>query len=178
MKAGGNGKKIVKAKRSMVEEILIELFVGTGRVSDYRHPFSSVHTLSMYTEDDERIRRLAERRREIWRLRQRRWITEHREGNRVIQELTTNGRIAALEVVMKQTTAILPDDQRWTIAFDFPEGARAARQLFRRSLKRIGCTLDQLSVWHTNKDIGREMQEFVRLLKLTRWVHIILSKRI
>lgn len=112
----------------------------------------------------------------IRRLKRNKWIKQRNEGNRIEYELTNNGRLAALEVLIRTVERRLPEKQCCLVVFDFPEAARHSRQSFRRLLKRIGFECMQLSVWRSDKDILDEIRKMIRLLKVERWVRAYRSE--
>jgi len=163
-------KKAGKIVLSTVKEILIGLYLEIESGGFNRHyPFRDVYW-QFHTADA--------RRRALVRLRERRWVVEQREGDRVVDALTRDGKIAALEIVLRHTMRRLPAGQCLLVSFDIPEGARMARQQFRRLLKQSGFKFDHLSVWCTDKDVGTELRELVRILSIKKWVHIFLSFRL
>ena len=117
-------------------------------------------------------RKEREKKKAIWRLKENKWIKERKEGERVEYELTNNGRIAALGIVISQTNSFLPDGEWCLVVFDFPEAARRSRQFFRRLIKSFGFIGIQLSVWRSKKNVLREIRELVALLKIGRWVQV------
>jgi hypothetical protein len=120
----------------------------------------------------ERFRQERKKKKALWQLKRNKWIKLQKEGERVEYEITKNGRLAALEIIMRCTNSCLPAGEACLVIFDFPEAAKESRQTFRRFLRRIGFEFIQLSVWSSKKNIFFEIREAVGILKLGRWVKI------
>jgi len=183
MKASQRFKKAGKKVHSAVQEVMLEFLEFMDDITFAQHHLGMVMQMGAQQaracmHDEERFRAAWDRRRTIKRLRERKWVKARHEGEKIIYNFTKNGAIAALETIMRLKEQKLPLGQYCLVAYDIPEGAREVRQVFRRTLKQCGCVFDQRSVWRTDKDIRSELKEFVRLLKIDRWVHIYLAHRI
>lgn len=97
-----------------------------------------------------------------------------REGaDGVILRLTRDGMILALEQTVVACKKLLPPEERCFVIFDVPEEARAARQVFRRLLKRAGFTMIQKSVWVSRKDVMDYLCALIQASGLSSWVIVI-----
>jgi len=108
------------------------------------------------------------------RLRKSRCVKLHKVGKRVVMELTKKGKIKALQSVIRTSLECFSDDRVCLVSFDFPEAARAARNVFRWFLKGAGFKYLQGSVWTIKKDVSRPMKDLVGLLKIDSWVKIFI----
>ncbi|MBI4592301.1 hypothetical protein HY733_02535 [Candidatus Uhrbacteria bacterium] len=131
----------------------------------------------MEPEEWNRIFGEKKKRRVLKELKRRTWLTERREGNKVVYELAESVTIQRLKTTIRSTIAVLPEPSIILVAFDFPEAARRARDSFRFFLKSVGFAQKQLSVWFSNKSILDEMQTLVRMLKIEKWVNIYLTHK-
>jgi len=177
---GSANKKIKVAAKialSVTEEFLLTLWEICDEMNCMRYHPGLVMAVGgrearAILAKNEYYRKEREKKKMIWRLKKNKWIKERKEGERVEYELTNNGRIAVLEIIIGRTDSFLPDGEWCLVIFDFPEAARRSRQIFRRLLKRLGFTGIQLSVWRAKKDVVREIRELVTLLKIDRWVQV------
>ena len=178
MKAAKTAGRIVL---SAATSILIELMEWQKD-----HEYMRTHCYAVIGKDvrteryeSERIGRLHElkmRRQAINRLRQQKLIRLRQEGERVVYELTTNGRIKALKKLVQSSDDIFFDDRLCLVSFDIPEASRIARQEFRRFLKSAGFSFLHKSVWTIKKDVRREVLELITALKITRWVSVFITQ--
>lgn len=167
---------VAKQAFSLAARILVELIEqqedlsymyfnrpGLGRsVREARHEYER------YLErHEEYLRKQA-----IKRLREKKMISLRKEGDKVMVRLTKNGRIKALQMLVRSSNGYFVDSRRCLVAFDFPEPAREARSRFRRLLKTLGFEYVQGSVWTIKKDVTDTMREMVALLKIVRWVEV------
>jgi len=170
-------KKIAKTALSAAEEVLLTLWETYDDACFARcHPYLAMRVGAKEGRDiiaeSEFYRKEREKRQAVRRLKQMKFLKERKEGNRIEYELSVNGRLAALETIMRCTRSFLPDGEYCLVVFDFPEAARRSRQSFRRLLRRAGFERLQLSVWQTKKDVLREAREMVVLLKVGKWVSV------
>jgi hypothetical protein len=172
--------KVAKKTLSVAAKILIELveqqrdlnFLYFHRTHDWR-PVRELRYEHVYFEalKEERLRRQA-----IKRLRENNYIKLQKEGNRVIATLTEDGRVKALQALIKSSTAYLGDGRLCLVSFDFPEAARAGRYSFRWFLKLSGFRFVQGSLWSIKKDVSGELRQLVALLQIGRWVKVFIAE--
>ena len=110
------------------------------------------------------------------RIKTRGWAEERMIGGRMMTVLSKSGEIEAIKILLRNMINELPKDEYWMVAFDFPEVAHAARDEFRRYLKRAGFNSHQQSIWCTQKDAGKKLQRLISILKIDRWVRIYNAK--
>jgi hypothetical protein len=165
------GKKVL----SVAERILIELM---EQIDDIK--FTETHYRSIFSSDlraerheSEEGRRFHEermKRQAIKRLANQEYIKLREEGRRVICELTTNGKIKALKILIANSENYYKDGLLCVVSFDFPQAANEARRVFRNLLKSVGFTFVECSVWSIKKDATKEIGHLIELLKISRWV--------
>ncbi len=114
----------------------------------------------------------------IDRLKKNDWITTRKIGNKIIIRLTQNGKIAALQLKIANVKKHLDAGSEILVAFDIPESATNTRKIFRESLKRMGFRRQQLSIWSTNKNIVKELKQYIGLLKIGKWVTLYRANKI
>lgn len=114
-------------------------------------------------------------RRAFNRLKNKGWIEDKEMGRNVIETLTENGEIAALEKLLGYKAPPLPKGEYCMVVFDIPEAAHATRDRFRNLLKRIGFCYHQRSVWCADKEVGAGLRRIVEILKIKRWVRVYKS---
>jgi uncharacterized protein YuzE len=101
------------------------------------------------------------------------WIEIKKLNNEILIKITDDGKIAALQILISQKKKKLLKRTKLVVAFDVPELAKETRMMFRRSLKRMGFTQMQKSIWTTNYNVTKEMDQYIRLLKIDRWVLLL-----
>lgn len=167
------GKKFL----SFAEKIILELIeqaedMGYMRTHAYAVIGRDVRTLRRESEEGNRLHEEKMKRQAIKRLREEKFIKLRQEGDKVIYELTTNGKVKALKIMVRDCRDLYYDNRVCLVAFDFPEAAKAARKDFRRFLKSVGFAFVQGSVWSIKKNVETEMKELIILLKIKRWVEV------
>jgi len=111
-------------------------------------------------------------------MKRKRWIDDRRIGDRVLYHLTTNGRIATLGYAARAIKERMPDDTVVIVIFDIPQSQRVARDQFRRTIKSIGFSYVQQSVWMSKKNVSRILQEYFSLLGIRRWVRVYIGDEV
>jgi hypothetical protein len=163
---------------SMTARILLELiesyedyaFLYSHRFNDNRSIREARYDYEAYVQfENERMRKQA-----IKRLRENKYIKMRKEGDRVVMALTKNGKIKALQALIRISNDYYFDDRVCLVSFDFPEAARVARNNFRLFLKEAGFGYVQGSVWSIKKNVSGAVNELVKLLKIGRWVKIFI----
>ncbi len=103
------------------------------------------------------------------------YIKAQKIGNRLMIGLTDKGRAASIAMQLKATKP--RDDKLATVViFDIPQSQNHARRQFRLLLRQGGFTKLQQSVWGSRGDTYHLLAQFIRQLKLTRWVNIFHAK--
>lgn len=90
------------------------------------------------------------------------------EQNKKIVKLTEIGRRKIAPFVAKQ----LPGDAYLMAIFDIPEDKIDTRRKFRSVLKEWQFRQVQKSVWLSNKDLGKEVAEVAKKMRLARYVQV------
>lgn len=107
----------------------------------------------------------------VRRLQRSHYVQAKRIGQRLMITLTDKGRAATLAQELRTAPAHRPN--YFTIViFDIPESQRTARLRLRTLLKQGGFWLLQHSVWVSDRDARQMVADFVRRLKLERWVNV------
>ncbi|MEK7516045.1 MAG: hypothetical protein AAB562_00440 [Patescibacteria group bacterium] len=114
-------------------------------------------------------------RRQFYYLRQRKLIEAKKVGDRLMVRLTEKGYRQALEAKLWGTRQKCADGV-CLVTFDIPESQKVARDAFRRLLRECGFQQLHRSVWVSEYDVREPLLEFVRINKLTPWIHIFVGK--
>jgi hypothetical protein len=114
----------------------------------------------------------------INRLKQNNLITIKREGDKIIVKLTEGGKIAALQLKIAKQKQRLADKTELILIFDIPEAAKNTRKAFRDSLKRMGFYRIQYSVWGIRYDVTGDLERYIEVLKIKRWVSIYMARKV
>lgn len=183
-----NTKKLIKSGAalgmkalSVTEMVLLELEERSKDLSYLRRNScssfgGSVRIARERSEEIQRLHDLKMKRRSIERLKRQKYITLRAEGERVICELTTKGRIRTLRSKIKFSPDY-SDGSICLVVFDFPMGTCTARRYFRRVIKAAGFEFVQGSVWSSAKDVKNEIQDMVDLLKIGKWIKVYEARR-
>lgn len=111
----------------------------------------------------------------VARLRQKGLITQEiAEEGETILKLTDQGREEVFLVVKEDSQW----DGKWRIVvWDIPEQKRIIRNLFRRNLKKWGFKNLQKSVWISKKNVTDQLFNYVKELRIEKWVWIFESDK-
>jgi len=170
-------KRVAKRALSLAEFLLIELI---NEIDDFnfsvRYPYAtmgrSARLAREYYEDNQREWEAALKRREMRRLKERKFITLREKGDEAVAALTADGKIAALKTIILNIDKLLPEGQRCLVSFDIPEASRKLRSSWRRLLKKFEFRFLQGSVWVTDRDLVGEITELVFLAKMEKYVKV------
>ena len=94
----------------------------------------------------------------------------------LLYELSGEGRVELMKRIVLEKE-MLSDGKVCLVMYDVPRVGNLGRDALRYFLKRIGFSQVQHSVWETDKDVVREVKEFVRMAKIKDWVEVYLAKR-
>ncbi len=87
--------------------------------------------------------------------------------------ITNKAKIVLLEKIAKN----IPKDKKiYIISFDIPEKMRRNRNLFRRSIKRLGFVELQKSLWVSNKNYGEMIDMLTKEYKVEEYVVYFISE--
>ena len=88
--------------------------------------------------------------------------------------LTPKGEMRALSIrLRKLPKPKLPKNQWVMVLFDIPESLRRQRDRLRRSLRWLGFTSFQRSVWISRYDQSKSVQSVIRFHRLQRFVKLL-----
>jgi len=108
-------------------------------------------------------------------LKRAKYIQAQKIGNRLMVSLTAKGRAATLSAQLK---AAQPrgDKLATVVIFDIPESQNNARRQLRLLLRQSGFTKLQQSVWQSKGDTYHLLAEFIKQVKLERWINVFRAK--
>ena len=161
-------------------KLLLRTLAATGQGAVYF--FTMLHDLkhhrSLYLQgghanvvEEKRLRHEYYAKLALARLRRSNYVTARKIGRRLIVELTDKGRQALLTHTMRSSPK-RNDGSMTVVVFDVPESERFSRQQLRLLLKQGGFTKLQQSVWVSPVDCYANVVEFVRTVKISRWVNV------
>ena len=104
-------------------------------------------------------------------LKRHQYLVERKVGKRLMITLTNKGRLALLQQKLRQAD-LLPKGTFTVVIFDIPESERLSRRQFRLLLRQSGFIKLQQSVWVSQRDVCQIVADFVRRIKLERWVNV------
>ena len=93
------------------------------------------------------------------------------QGERAVR-LTNKGKIKIIEKIVE---AHKSDDKIRFVSFDIPERLHRQRDLFRRTIKRIGFRQIQQSLWVTDKNVGEMVDMAASEFGISDYVAYIVS---
>jgi len=169
-------KGVVLGKKalSVAGRILIE---SLEQVDDIK--FTKTHYRSIFSSDLRAERHESEegcrlheekmKRQAVKRLAHQKYIKVREAGRQMICELTNDGKIKALKILIANSEKYYKDGLICVVSFDFPQAANEARRAFRNFLKSVGFIFVQGSVWSIKKDVSKEVRDLIELLKISRW---------
>jgi DNA-binding transcriptional regulator PaaX len=104
-------------------------------------------------------------------LKEGKFIKARKIGKKLIIELTDKGVAATLSEQLRQET-LLPSGTYTLVIFDIPETEREARRHFRWLLRQGEFIKLQQSVWISKHNVQNTITQFVKKLKLEKWVNV------
>ena len=172
------GKKALSVAGRMLIELLEQIDDIKFTETHYRSIFSSDLRAERYeSEEGKRLHEEKMRRQAIKRLANQKFIKQCKEGERVVLELTEDGKIQALKMLIANCHDHFDGGRICLVYFDIPEAAKSARAAFRRFIKTVGFKYVQGSVWSIEKDVFKEMRYLIGLLKIDRWVEVYIAEK-
>lgn len=145
-----------------------ELFEQWARRQPHR--YEGEHKLA-----EERERAASAYRNRLAYLRRRNLIATKKIEGRLFIELSKEGKEKLRQEAMKERPK-LPDGFVCLVLFDFPVDARRGRDSFRTFLKRAGFTQVQKSVWKSDRDVIKDVQDFLKSARIQNWVEVFLAR--
>jgi DNA-binding transcriptional regulator PaaX len=173
METGGIRKKDkVAAFLTSLEDGMIEaseLFEQWARRRPYRYEGEHKLAEERYQADRAHRNRLAH-------LRRRKLVKTKKIEGRLFVELSNKGRVEIKKRSMRERPK-LPDSFSCLVLFDFPVDARRGRDAFRQFLKNADFEQVQKSAWRSDRDVIKDVQEFVISSKIETWVEVFLARK-
>ncbi len=88
--------------------------------------------------------------------------------------LTLKGEFSLLSTKIKNSKKQKFHGKKWLMVFfDIPEKTKRTRELFRRQLYSLGFEQMQKSVWVSQYNIRKEIEEIIKILKISKFVKIL-----
>lgn len=115
-------------------------------------------------------------RKQVEYLRRKKFLKTKKTEEGLLVELSDEGRVELMKRLVRERPAF-KDEQVCLVVYDVPNEGNLGRDALRYFLKRIGFKQVQRSVWSTDKDVVREVLEFVQSTKITKWVEVYLAKK-
>ncbi|MBI4262173.1 hypothetical protein HY624_01460 [Candidatus Uhrbacteria bacterium] len=115
--------------------------------------------------------------RAIQELHRHKFITMRKKGNKLVIQLTEDGRIHYLRQQIQCASSCIPGECIM-VTFDIPEAARSARLHFRRFLKDCNFYQLQKSVWVCEKAVLPNLLQFIDITNVGQWVHAFVAKEV
>jgi DNA-binding transcriptional regulator PaaX len=171
-KEGGRKKDKVATFLTSLEDGMIEaseLFEQWARRRPYRYEGEHKLAEERYQADRQYRNRLAH-------LRRRKLVRTKKIERRLFVELSNEGEVELRKHSMRERPK-LPDGFTCLVLFDFPVEARRGRDAFRRFLKNAGFAQVQKSVWRSDRDVIKDIQEFAKSSKVETWVEVFLARK-
>ncbi|MDP3986535.1 MAG: hypothetical protein Q8P77_03880 [Candidatus Veblenbacteria bacterium] len=116
-------------------------------------------------KDKERLRRAYRS------LKRHGYLTERKTAAHSLVAVTNKGKAAILRQQLRQAP-VLPKGEYTVVIFDIPETQRLSRRQFRLLLRQSDFIKLQQSVWVSNHDVRGEIANFIKQVKLERWVNV------
>ncbi|MBI5794333.1 hypothetical protein HZA87_04625 [Candidatus Uhrbacteria bacterium] len=171
-------KKRPKGKEAMTS-LLRMIDNGTTEAMELFHQSASRRQYRLDPEEQLAVDRMKERREHRNRLaylKRKKLIKTKKIERRLFVELSNQGRLELMTESMQEHPR-LPDGYVCLVLYDVPVDAKSGRDAFRYFLKNIGFEQEQQSVWKTDRDVLKEVKEFVISARLQKWVTIYLGKK-
>ena len=170
-RAGSRTGRCGKPKRGLTDFVLEKTVDGYIRLEDLMYNPG----LYAYYDGWQKPLKKSALSKAISRLKNKGYITwQETDDKKIIFKLTQEGKIALL-----LSQAQISDwDYRWrVVVFDIPEQKRKIRDLLRRNSKKWGFMPLQRSVWISKKDVTNHLINYVKDLKIEKWVYIFESDK-
>lgn len=164
-------EKIINFLRLLEDEAreASELFEQWARRQ--KHRYEGEHKLA-----EEREREARSYRNRLAYLRRRNLIQTKKIEGRLFVELSKEGKTKLRKEAMQERPK-LPDGFICLVLFDFPIDARRGRDSFRTFLKNAGFSQVQKSAWMSDRDVIKDVQDFLKSAKIQKWVEVFLARQ-
>lgn len=162
-----------QVRRGKVQQHILTLLLAGAAISLSRSPRKQWRILTKELPKELARIRLQNTEYSLARLVEDKYIRVRKRKDGYVLELTAEGRkraeIYSLDGITAPTNILW--DKKWRfVLFDVPEKFRKQRDLLRYHLKRLGFIEVQKSAWCYPYECGREIQQLVRGLYLTKHV--------
>ncbi|MEK7516361.1 MAG: hypothetical protein AAB562_02075 [Patescibacteria group bacterium] len=115
------------------------------------------------------------RRKQLHYLKRTQLIEAQKIGERLMVRLTEKGYRKMLQIQLRSSRRKCVEGV-CLVSFDIPESQKAVRDAFRGLLRECGFQKLHHSVWFTENDVSEPLLAFVKMNKLTSWVHVFVGK--
>lgn len=145
------------------------------------HPHAVFYTLgnvesarTMLIRKEQKWRNFDKRRihLELKRLHARKLIQIRKKGDKLLFSLTCDGIQEALKQKIRQKKQKLSRNLNCYVSFDIPKHSNNVRWALRQLLKNANFRMIHQSLWCSNKNVGKEIAELVKILKAEGWIHV------
>jgi hypothetical protein len=172
----------VERKRGSIIAEILGMIIGDldAAMSAVERPweFKAAMVAGMSQAEWQTLKEDKRRARALKVMKQKKWITDRKQGDRIILSLSTDALTATLKQRIIGCKRKLSRGQTCLVCFDYPVGANQARAFWRRFLKAADFTQVQLSVWGTNKDVATDIVSLVCLTGAGNWVKVFVGSRV
>ena len=88
--------------------------------------------------------------------------------------VTSKGEFSLLSIKIKNSKKQKFHGGKWLMVFfDIPEKTKSTRELFRKQLCLLGFEQMQKSVWVSQYDTRKEIEDIIKILKISKFVKIL-----
>lgn len=174
----------MKIKLPFTEEFLWDIYNMVEAIDEAYDAFSPRTFREVACPDLFRMKKYYQRKRQrrsfskfVYDLKEGGYLKERRVRNRKALAITPKGMRKISRISRKIKMRILSerkDNRLQMIMYDIPEPRKDDREEFRESLKLLGYTRLQKSVWISRYDVFKETQELIRVHRVTRQVRLFL----
>lgn len=130
-----------------------------------------------YVSELKKIKNKKVARKTVYNLKQKGYIKTHQAGEKLLITLTDKGKRVTLSERLK-LAKLLPYHTYTIVIFDIPETENFVRRRFRWLLKQSDFVKLQQSVWASPRDVFSIMINFIKELKLEKWVNVFQTSTI
>ena len=165
--------------RKAVASLLRMIDSGTTEATELFNQWARRQSYRLDPEEQLAVDRLRERREyrnRLAYLKRKKLIKTKKVERRLFVELSDQGRVELMKQDMREQPK-LPDEYICLVLFDVPVEARHGRDALRYFLKGAGFEQVQKSAWQTDRDVIKEVQNFVKSARIQKWVVVYLARR-
>ncbi|MBI4435463.1 hypothetical protein HY630_02230 [Candidatus Uhrbacteria bacterium] len=166
------GKKAIISLLRMIDEgttETAELFEQWARRRKYR-----LDPEEQLAED--RLREQREYRNRMAYLKRKKLVTSKKMEGRLFIELSNEGRVELMKWTMRERPRLL-DGYVCLVLYDVPVNARRGRDALRYFLKGAGFEQVQKSAWQSDRDVMKDVEDFVKSARIQKWVTVYIGRK-